>query len=124
MPIIVADCQLPNESTLMIAEPEIHLHPNVQSNFGDYLVKQVKNKKKRYIIETHSEYLLNRVRLAVVKNEIEPEDVAIYFLENDGKDVKTHRLIFNKDGSISNAPNSFFETYMMDLKDIAFNVTL
>ncbi|MFZ4727765.1 MAG: AAA family ATPase, partial [Pseudanabaena sp.] len=53
LPIIVADLQLSNNSTLIMSQPEIHLHPSVQANLSDYLVKQVKERNKNYIVETH-----------------------------------------------------------------------
>lgn len=87
------------------------------------MIKQIKN-KKNYIIETHSEYLLNRLRLEIVKGNLDEKDLAVYFLENDGKDVKIHDLKFTKKGGIENVPDSFFDTYMMDLKDIALSVEL
>lgn len=119
MPIIVADLQLPENSTLMVAQPEIHLHPSIQSAFGDYLVKQVKEQQKYYIIETHSEYLLNKIRLLIVKGEIAKEEVSVYFMDHNGEEAKAHKIIFNEDGQILNAPENFFKTYMMDVMDIA-----
>jgi len=124
LPIMVADLQLPKGSTLMIAEPEIHLHPNIQAKFGDYIVEQVEKKDKNYIIETHSEYFLNRLRLAIVKEELQEKNLCVYYLENDGQDVKIHNLVFTKNGAIKNAPKSFFETYMTDLKKIALEVKI
>ncbi len=122
LPIIVADLQLSDNSTLIMSQPEIHLHPSVQANLGDYLVKQVKERNKNYIVETHSEYLLNRIRLLIVKGEIQPEDVAVYYFENSIKDGSiAHRLEFTKNGQILNAPKGFFETYMIDTMDIALN---
>ncbi len=122
LPIIVADLQLSDDSTLIMSQPEIHLHPSVQANLGDYLVKQVNERNKNYIVETHSEYLLNRMRLLIVKGEISPEDVAVYYFENSIKDGSiTHRIEFTKDGQILNAPKGFFETYMIDTMDIALN---
>lgn len=122
LPIIVADLQLLDDSTLIMSQPEIHLHPSVQANLGDYLVKQVKERNKNYIVETHSEYLLNRMRLLIVKGEIQPEDVAVYYFENSIKDGSiAHRIEFTKDGQILNAPKGFFETYMIDTMDIALN---
>jgi predicted ATPase len=122
LPIIVADLQLSNNSTLIMSQPEIHLHPSIQANLGDYLVKQVNERNKNYIVETHSEYLLNRMRLLIVKGEIQPEDVAVYYFENSIKDGSiAHRIEFTKDGQILNAPKGFFETYMIDTMDIALN---
>jgi predicted ATPase len=122
LPIIVADLQLRDDSTLIMSQPEIHLHPSVQANLSDYLVKQVKERNKNYIVETHSEYLLNRMRLLIVKGEIQPEDVAVYYFENSIKNGSiAHRIEFTKDGQILNAPKGFFETYMIDTMDIALN---
>src|SRR5690606_25545383 len=62
LPIIVADLQLGKNSTLFVAQPEIHLHPKIQAQFADYIINRVKEENKFYIIETHSEYLINRLR--------------------------------------------------------------
>lgn len=119
LPVIVADLQLGGASTLFVAQPEIHLHPAVQAQFGDYMVKQVQAYNKNYVIETHSEYLLNRVRLAIVKNEIPADDVTVYYLQNTGDSVQIHSLEFTPDGRILNAPEDFFRTYQMDVMNIA-----
>ena len=121
LPIIVADLQLSDNSTLFLAEPEIHLHPSIQSKFGEYIVNQVNTTEKNYVIETHSEYFLNRIRLAIVKGELKKEDVKVYFLENNGDDTEVFDIDFTKTGAIKNAPDNFFETYYMDTMDIALN---
>lgn len=118
LPIIVADIQLPEKSTLFIAQPEIHLHPSVQSSFGDYLIGQINEAGKNYIIETHSEYLLNKIRLGIVKKQINEKDVKILFIDNLGN---IHKITFNKEGQILNAPDDFFKTYMMDVMEIAIS---
>jgi predicted ATPase len=121
LPIIVADLQLPDDSTLFVAQPEIHLHPSVQASFGDYLVDNIESTDKDYVIETHSEYLLNRIRLAVVKGEIKEADLSIYFIDNGLDEVSVHKIGFAKNGQILNAPDNFFKTYMMDVMEIALN---
>lgn len=121
LPIIVADLQLPDDSTLVLAQPEIHLHPSVQAAIADYLVTQINEHEKSYIVETHSEYLLNRIRLAIVKGQLEPSDVSVYYFENSADGSIMHSIEFTKDGQIRNAPKGFFETHMMDVMDIAIN---
>jgi predicted ATPase len=121
LPILVADLQLPNDSTLFLAEPEIHLHPSVQSKFGEYIVNQINTSDKNYVIETHSEYLLNRIRLAIVKGELKPSDLKVYFLENTKKDTDVYDIQFTKTGAIQNAPPTFFQTYSVDSMAIALN---
>lgn len=119
LPIIVADTQLGKESTLMVSQPEIHLHPSLQSNFGDYLLGQIEAKKKSYIIETHSEYLLNKIRLLIVEGKLKTEDVKVYYFKNNGNDVISNELKFLKSGKIEGAPQDFFDTYMSDVMQIA-----
>lgn len=123
IPILVADIQLGDGSMLFISQPELHLHPSVQASFADYLLSQIKKTKKNYVIETHSEYFINRIRLGISKGEIASEDVSTYFLQNDGARVAAHRLSFSKSGKIENAPDDFFKTYMMDVMDIALAST-
>jgi predicted ATPase len=119
LPIIVADIQLSKNSTLIIAQPEIHLHPRIQAQFGDYIIERILKDNKKYIIETHSEYLLNRIRLAIAKKTIQEQDVKTYFIDNNGVKAKHYNLSFLKNGQIKNAPKSFFETYMLDVMNIA-----
>ena len=123
LPIMVADLQLPDNSQLFLSQPEIHLHPSVQSSFGDYLVRQINKSDKRYVVETHSEYLLNKLRLAIVKGELKQEDISVYYLENNGVDTSVHKIQFEKNGQINGAPSSFFETYMTDSMEIVLNAT-
>jgi predicted ATPase len=124
LPILVADLQLSKGSNLVVAQPEIHLHPNVQARFGDYMVDQIEKNDKNYIIETHSEYLLNRIRLHIVNGKLKEEDLAVYYVENEHGNSTIHELQFTKKGEIKNAPESFFDTYMMDLENIAFSAEL
>ncbi|MCU0425774.1 MAG: AAA family ATPase [Candidatus Kapabacteria bacterium] len=124
LPILVADLQLPNDSTLFVAQPEIHLHPDIQSRFGEFLIKQVERTEKNYVIETHSEYCLNRLRLGIVKGELQPEDIAVYYLnqaKHDPFDTDVHKITFTKSGEILGAPEDFFTTYQMDVMEIALH---
>jgi len=119
LPVIVADLQLSDDSTLILAQPEIHLHPSIQASLADYFVNQIKETGKQYIIETHSEYLLNRFRLDIVKGKLDPADISVYYFEPSPDGSITYRIEFTKDGQIKNAPKGFFDTYMIDAMDIA-----
>jgi len=119
LPVIVADLQLSDDSILVLAQPEIHLHPNAQAALADYFVRQVAKTQKQYIIETHSEYLLNRIRLAIVKGEIDPSWVSLYYFENSIDGSKTYPIELMTDGEVRNAPQGFFDTYTIDIMNIA-----
>lgn len=121
LPVIVADLQLRDDSTLMIDQPEMHLHPSAQAQLVNYFIHNIKTKKKKYFIETHSEYILNRLRASIVKGMVSPSLVKVFYFENQGNDTKIHQIKFTKDGRILNAPQEFFDTYMIDVMDIALN---
>lgn len=123
IPIIVGDIQLENDSTLYVSQPETHLHPSIQANFGDFLVNRISHTQKNYVVETHSEYLLNRLRLAIVKGTLTVDDIKIYYLSNNGKETKVHDIQFLPDGQIKGAPKDFFETYLIDVMDIALEAS-
>ncbi|WP_113661469.1 DUF3696 domain-containing protein [Pedobacter nanyangensis] len=119
LPIIVADLQLSKGSTLFIAQPEIHLHPKIQAHFADYIVSSIKRENKYYIIETHSEYLINRLRLAICEEKILEDEISCLYIENNGSSAKKYQISLLKSGQIKNAPASFFDTYMLDVMNIA-----
>ncbi|GAB3223818.1 hypothetical protein GCM10027423_59220 [Spirosoma arcticum] len=121
LPIIVADHQLNGTSCLAISQPEIHLHPKIQAQFGNYLANEIKRTQKQYIVETHSEYLLNRIRLLLVTGELKPEDVRVLYFENDGVKSTVYDVEFTTKGAVKGAPRGFFDTYEMDVMDIAMH---
>ena len=121
LPIVVADLQLPKGSTLMVDQPELHLHPSAQAQLGDYFVRQTNSNNKCYFIETHSEYILNRIRALIAKGLISSSDISVYYFDNHGDYVDIHQIQFTKDGRVLNAPKSFFDTYMIDVMDIAIS---
>ena len=92
LPIIVQGFLSFDNSLTMIEQPEIHLHPKMQADLADLFIDIVKNRNKRksdsmelqkyLLIETHSEYLLRRLRRRIAEGEISSKDVAIYFLEH------------------------------------------
>jgi len=121
LPIAVADIQLGRGSTLIVAQPEIHLHPSIQAALGGYFVQRIKSERKRYIIETHSEYLINRITLLIAKGEIETSRIAVYHFQRKGCDTAVYPVQFTKEGKIEGAPKDFFNTYMMEVMDIAMS---
>lgn len=77
LPIIIQGFLSSNESITVIEQPEIHLHPRMQADLGDLFIDIVNTDKKQLIIETHSEYLLRRIRRRISEGKISSNDVAI-----------------------------------------------
>lgn len=78
LPVIIQGFLSSNNSTTIIEQPEIHLHPKMQADLADLFIDIINNsKQKRLIIETHSEYLLKRLRRRISEGVISPKDVSI-----------------------------------------------
>ena len=68
-------------TTFLLQQPEVHLHPRGQAEFSTFLAKSVNKKKHSFLIETHSDYIIDRVRMSVRDKIIKPEDVSILYFE-------------------------------------------
>lgn len=119
LPVLVAINQLEPGSLFSVSQPETHLHPEVQARLANYFVRLTKERDMRFIIETHSEYLINRLRLLVAKREVEEDDVSVVYVRNAGSEATVCPIELRADGSIVGAPEDFFQTYMMDVMDLA-----
>ena len=63
--------------------------------------------------------LLNRIRLAIVKGALKEEDIRVYYLSQKKDETTIYPVEFTKSGQIIGAPKEFFETYMIDVMNIA-----
>lgn len=78
LPVIIQGFLSADNSMTIIEQPEIHLHPKMQADLADLFIDIVRNSSnKKLIIETHSEYLLKRLRRRISEGKISPNDVSI-----------------------------------------------
>jgi energy-coupling factor transporter ATP-binding protein EcfA2 len=118
LPFVVADVALPDEGVLLINQPEVHLHPASQAKLANLFAGRLE--KRQYLVETHSEYLINRLRVVAMKGDLDPTQVIIWFLETaDEEGPRLHEIELQKDGSLKGAPEQFFRTYYVDSFDLA-----
>jgi predicted ATPase len=91
-----------------LEQPEIHLHPRVQSSLADVLIDAVKYRKVQIILESHSEHLLRRLQLRIAEEKISPESTALYFCKMENGTSQLTPLEVDIFGNISNWPEEFF----------------
>jgi len=125
LPALVLLYYVPEGSTILMEQPEIHLHPKVQSELADVMVSAVVSRKVQLIVESHSEHLLRRLQLRVAETDDNDErkissgDVKLFFVsENKGK-ADVADLYLNQWGEIENWPYEFFGNEMDELASIA-----
>jgi len=121
LPALVEAFYCPPGSVVWMEQPEIHLHPQVQSELADMFISAIKareNGKDRnvqLIVESHSEHFLNRLQRRVAEKVITPDDIAIYFCTFSGRAAKLVPLQVDLFGDIANWPENFFGDEMADL---------
>jgi len=102
-----------SKRTLIIEEPELNLHPALQSKLADLFLEVNQKYNINFLIETHSEYILRRSQVLVAEYEFEvaPNEnpFRVYYFPNE-KDKIPYRLGYQKDGSFDrNFGDGFFD---------------
>ena len=111
LPIIVLGLISEPGSLLLFEQPELHLHPDVQAALGDFFLALARS-GRQLIIETHSEYLINRLRRRQITDP-EPdatELTRLFFFERAGATAKITPGKIGPDGSMPNWPRGFLDT--------------
>lgn len=108
LPVLVLCFYVPEGSTIILEQPEIHLHPAVQADLADVLIDAWKKRGVQILLESHSEHLLRRLQRRVAENTVSPDNISIFFCSTDGKASKLTPLHLDLFGKISNWPKDFF----------------
>lgn len=101
---------------LVIENPEAHLHPRAQSNLISFL-SIVASCGVQIFIESHSEHILNALRVLIKKESLSPENVAVFFFHDKDDSLYTKIEIKGK-GAINIWPSDFFDQNELDLKEL------
>ena len=121
LPALVGAFYCPPGSVVWMEQPEIHLHPQVQSELADVFISAIKSRENSHernvqmIIEGHSEHFLNRLQRRIAEGEITPDQVAIYFCKQSGKGAELEPLEVDLYGDIVNWPENFFGDEMAEM---------
>jgi hypothetical protein len=121
LPVLVLLYYAPEGSTVLLEQPEIHLHPAVQSALADLIISVVKSRNIQVVLESHSEHLLQRLLRRISEGsqsaypEIDAEDVKLYFCDTSDGTSKLDKLRVNLFGGIENWPEDFFGDQFGDI---------
>ena len=96
-------------ATFLLQEPEVHLHPRAQAELGSFFVQSAMKNGHAFIIETHGDGIIDRVRVCVSHGKIAPEDVVILYFERSKKtgEVKIHPIHVDEMGNLTDAPPGY-----------------
>ena len=116
LPVITLCYYAPEGSTIILEQPEIHLHPHVQAALADVFIDAMKTRNIQIILESHSEHLLRRLQRRIAEDELRHEQAALYFCTTDKQGrSQLQTLDLDPFGNITNWPKEFFGDEMGDL---------
>lgn len=98
----------------LLQQPEVHLHPRAQAELSSLMVKLANEGERSFIVETHSDYMIDRARIEIRKKNIRPEDVSLIYLEPKGSIVKVHNIGFDKDANLTGVPTHYRNFFLKE----------
>lgn len=117
LPALVLLYYVPEGSTVIMEQPEIHLHPSVQSGLADVIIEVAKVRNLQVIVESHSEHLLRRFQRRVADESFNSENIKLYFCDSTGGQSKLGDLSLDMFGEIQNWPTDFFGDEMSEIAE-------
>ena len=107
LPVITLLLYVAEGSTVLLEQPEIHLHPLAQANLADALIYAAKHRRVQVVVESHSEHLLLRLQRRIAEGEMSADDVKLYFCDIKGAGSILTPLELDLLGQIQNWPEHF-----------------
>jgi predicted ATPase len=124
LPIILQASVMPEGATLLIEQPELHLHPLAQTRLAEFIANSA-SRKKRFVIETHSEHFVRGLQLAVSRSRVgngsfSSDDVAFHYITKGSECSKELRI--NEFGEFTDEwPSGFFDESYKAIRQIMSN---
>lgn len=117
LPIVVDILQAKRGSTFLLQQPEVHLHPKAQAELGSLIGRLAKAEKKRFIIETHSDYLLDRLRMEVRDGKsLKQSDLLVLYFQRTRSGVSIHPLGVDALGNLQDVPEGYRQFFLDEEK--------
>ena len=104
----------PGAGTFLLQQPEVHLHPRGQAQLASLFIQAFKKRHHRFLIETHSDHIVDRVCISVRQGKLKPDDVAILYFEPNGNAVSIHNISVDAEGNLCGAPPGYREFFLRE----------
>lgn len=125
LPIVLMALLSECDDLLIFEQPELHLHPKIQSRLCDFFIA-MSQFGRQCLVETHSEYLINRLRSRIVqsRNDEILKNSSIFFVKKDIGLSKFERVLINRFGAIPEWPEDFFDQTDIETQKILLDATV
>jgi predicted ATPase len=112
LPLVTCAMMPADKDTLIIMEqPELHLHPSAHGALAQLFAESTKEQKsKRYLIETHSQNFVLRLRRLIAEGSLSPDDMALYFVDFDEENHVSNlkAITIDNQGEVDFWPDNIF----------------
>ncbi|MES0832160.1 AAA family ATPase [Nocardiopsis tropica] len=92
----------------IVEEPELHLHPSAHADVADLFLSAIRRRRTRFLIETHSETFLLRIRRRIAEGSVDPDDISLYFVEHADGSASARRIGIDRLGNLDYWPSGAF----------------
>ncbi|MFB8773245.1 AAA family ATPase [Streptomyces broussonetiae] len=117
LPVVIACLTARPDSLILLENPEAHLHPRGQSRLAA-LLSATAATGAQLVVETHSDHVLNGVRLAVKQERLRPERAVVHYFRGNGAGTEVVSPRIDKDGMIEQWPEGFFDEWESSLDQL------
>jgi len=119
LPVLTAILSASSDSLLIIENPESHLHPRGQAVLGLMLGLAAKSGMQLFI-ETHSDHIMNGIRIAIKNHDVSKETIRIFFFDREEGESNTEVYYpsIDNDGRMTNLPEGFMDEYSKQLDQL------
>lgn len=124
LPIVLMSLLSEEDDLLIFEQPELHLHPKIQSRLCDFFIA-ISSWRRQCLIETHSEYLINRLRLRIVQSDDGSlrENSSIFFLNKKNGVTNFKTVNVTEFGAVQDWPEDFFDQTDIEVENILMEST-
>jgi hypothetical protein len=112
LPVIVQSALSNAPRVILMQQPEVHLHPKAQAALGTFFADLVQTRKKQLVIETHSDFIIDRLRQEVATGKLDADKVLILFFQKDRIDSVVHPITLDALGNLHGAPPSYRQFFL------------
>ena len=106
LPFLTALASAPPDTIFLVQQPEVHVHPSAQAK----LVEMMASSDHGFIVETHSDHVIDWFRILVKEKQLAPSDVGIIYLEahpDDASATRLHQISLDQLANLSGQPRSY-----------------
>ncbi len=114
LPLLVRMFLSSGGNSFLLQQPEVHLHPRAQAELSSLLIESAKTTNNSFLIETHSDYMVNRASIEIRRGNISPDEVSLIYLKPVSDRVEVHNLSFDNQGNLLNAPDGYRDFFLKE----------